>query len=56
MLRNQVVSQLKFLTSNKFLSLDATKAPLSIEHMPRPKSLPLLGTKLDFIAAGRGTK
>ena len=41
-----------------WLSSDASLTPpqLSIEHMPHPKPLPLLGTKLEFIAAGSGTK
>ncbi|KAJ8731282.1 hypothetical protein PYW07_004446 [Mythimna separata] len=47
---------LRFLKFNKYFSLDASKTPQSIEHIPRPKSLPLLGTKLQFYAAGSGTK
>nr|BAN66313.1 cytochrome P450 315A1 [Mamestra brassicae] len=56
MQRNQGVPFLKLLKFNKCLSHNASKTPLSIEHMPRPKSLPLLGTKLEFIVAGSGTK
>ncbi|KAJ8722153.1 hypothetical protein PYW08_004555 [Mythimna loreyi] len=54
--RNHGVPLLRLLKFNKFLSSDASKLPSTIKNMPRPKSMPLLGTKLQFIAAGSGTK
>ncbi|XP_063892025.1 cytochrome P450 315a1, mitochondrial [Helicoverpa armigera] len=48
---------LKLLSYSKMcLSQNACKTTLSIKDMPRPKSLPIIGTKLEFIAAGSGTK
>lgn len=32
------------------------KTMLTIEDMPHPKSLPIVGTKLDLLAAGSGKK
>nr|WNK22284.1 cytochrome P450 [Athetis lepigone] len=57
MYRSKRIPLLKLFKFNKWLSSDASiSTQLSIEVMPRPKALPLLGTKLEFIAAGSGTK
>lgn len=54
--RNKTLLKLINFKFNKRLSHDVAPAPKSIEFMPRPKSLPIVGTKLDFIAAGGGSK
>lgn len=42
--------------ATRLLSISGKKLALTIQDIPRPKSLPLIGTKLEFIAAGSGTK
>ncbi|XP_014367187.2 cytochrome P450 315a1, mitochondrial [Papilio machaon] len=39
-----------------FNSAEQYALTLTIKDMPRPKTLPIIGTKLDFLLAGRGTK
>ncbi|CAH1638272.1 unnamed protein product [Spodoptera littoralis] len=56
MICNRTKALFKLIKFNKNLSYDASPSPKSIEFMPRPKSLPIVGTKLDFIAAGGGSK
>ncbi|XP_026735109.1 cytochrome P450 315a1, mitochondrial [Trichoplusia ni] len=51
------LSVLKFPRKTpRFLSISSKKLALTIHDIPRPKGLPLIGTKLEFIAAGSGTK
>ncbi|KPJ08529.1 Cytochrome P450 315a1, mitochondrial [Papilio machaon] len=46
----------KGLHKYMFNSAEQYALTLTIKDMPRPKTLPIIGTKLDFLLAGRGTK